>query len=103
MAKLSSSYICILASTFVQRDEDRLKASMRRQIKQKRVKDRATNKGLTKGYLEGEEDDEDDASFSISKIKNAAKNAKNRGSKGEMLFLIYVDLLGGLFIFPFRL
>lgn len=62
-----------------QRDEDRLRATMRRASKQKRVKERAPAKGLTKGYLEGEEE-EDDASFSISKIKSQAKNAK----KGEL-------------------
>lgn len=52
---------------------------MRRQNKQKRVKERAPAKGLTKGYLEGEEEEEDDGSFSISAIKNKVKSRQ----KGE--------------------
>ncbi|KAF2348988.1 Leo1-like protein [Trinorchestia longiramus] len=54
------------------RDEDRLRASLRRASKQKRVKERAPAKGLTKGYLE-EEEDEENGSFSISAIKNQHK------------------------------
>lgn len=56
------------------RDEEHLRASMRRQSKQKRVKERAPAKGLTKGYLEGEEEEEDEGAFSISAIKNKVKS-----------------------------
>jgi RNA polymerase-associated protein LEO1 len=66
----------------VKEEEERLRASMRRDSKQKRVKERSSKHGLTSGYLEGgagEDDDSDDEEgVSLAAIKNRYK-----GKKGE--------------------
>jgi len=61
------------------RDEDKLKASMRRQVQQKKVKAK-DSKGLTKGYLE-DEDEDNENSFSISQIKAKAKQTKQKAAE----------------------
>ena len=73
------------------RDEDRLKATMRRASKQKRVKERAGNKELSKDYLEADADDE---GTSISAIKNQHKQQL----KGGYCYCLYRLLI--LFITP---
>ena len=66
---------------------------MRREVKQKRVKEKATSQGLTANYLEPDGyEDEDEGGISISAIKNKFKNKKANGK------LYVVDL----FIFVLR-
>lgn len=60
-------------SVMIKKEEDKLKASIRKESNTRRVKDRAYTRGTNSGYLEN--DDEDDESISISKIKNQYKNA----------------------------
>ena len=75
-------YLVSLANRYkrVKEEEERLRASMRRDNKQKRVRDAASRRGLSSGYLEGSDDDEE--GVSLSKIKNTFK----RGAKGKRIF-----------------
>lgn len=61
-------------SEMIKKEEDRLKASIRRENKMRRVRERSLIRGPTASYLEpdGEEDDEEEG-ISISKIKNQYK------------------------------
>jgi len=73
------------------RDEDRLKASMRRQTQQKKVKASNSGKaGLTKNYLE-DDDDDNENSFSIAKIKNQAKNTKKSAASSSKTASVYSE------------
>lgn len=55
---------------------------MRRESKQKRVKEKASNRGLSANYLEPDNYDEDDeGTISLAAIKNKFKKKKN----GEIL------------------
>ena len=62
-----------------QKEEERLRASIRRESQQKRIRERAHQRGLSGGYLEGEagaggyDDDEDDAEVSIAAMKKQYK------------------------------
>lgn len=61
-----------------QRDEDRLRASMRRENKQRRVKEKASNRGLSAGYLEPDNyEEEEDGGVSLAAIKNKFKKSRN--------------------------
>nr|CAD7198435.1 unnamed protein product [Timema douglasi] len=59
------------------KEEERLRASMRRESKQKRVKERGASRGLSAGYLEpdhrDEEGSEDEGAISLAAIKNKYK------------------------------
>lgn len=61
----------------VKEEEERLRAAMRRDSKQKRIKDRASHRGLSGGYLEDGDSDEDGL-----ESLNAIKNRFKRGKKG---------------------
>lgn len=69
----------------IKKEEDKLKASIRKEGKQRRVKDRAYSRGPNSAYLE--HDDEDDENISIAKIKNQYKRGPaysgNRYSSDE--------------------
>ncbi|EEC10486.1 RNA polymerase-associated protein LEO1, putative [Ixodes scapularis] len=54
-------------SEMIKREEDRLRASIRRESKQRRIREKAHSRGLSSSYLEP---DEDDAAISLSAIKN---------------------------------
>eukprot|EP00096_Caligus_rogercresseyi_P015355 TRINITY_DN7800_c0_g1_i1.p1 TRINITY_DN7800_c0_g1~~TRINITY_DN7800_c0_g1_i1.p1 ORF type:complete len:534 (-),score=191.69 TRINITY_DN7800_c0_g1_i1:91-1692(-) len=54
-------------------EEERLRASLRRDNKQKRVKERSTSKGLSGGFLE---DGSDEEGVSLSAIKNKYKKGR---------------------------
>lgn len=58
----------------IKKEEDRLKASIRRENKQRRVRERSLIRGPTASYLEpdGDEDDEEEG-ISIARIKNQYK------------------------------
>ncbi len=51
---------------------------MRRESQMRRVRERAHQRGLNAGYLEGEEED-DEEGISISAIKKAYKPGAQRG------------------------
>jgi hypothetical protein len=61
----------------LQKEEERLRASMRRESKQKRIRERtATGRGLSGSYLEPDrryEDSEDEGAISLAAIKNKYK------------------------------
>lgn len=60
----------------MKQEEDRLRASLRRESKQRRVRERVTGRGggLSASYLEGDIDDDDDENvISLSAIKNRYK------------------------------
>lgn len=68
----------------MKQEEDRLRASLRRESKQRRVRERVTGRGggLSQSYLEQDLDDDDDENvISLSAIKNRYKGGKNPGQK----------------------
>jgi RNA polymerase-associated protein LEO1 len=72
---------------FLQKEEERLRASLRRESKQKRVRERGASRGLSTGYLEPdnreEEGSEDEGAISLAAIKNKYKN-KAATSRSEL-------------------
>ncbi len=81
----------------LQKEEERLRASVRRESKQKRVRERtATGRGMSGGYLEpdreGYEDSEDEGGISLTAIKNKYKRGGPRG-KRFYTFLLYFSLI----------
>lgn len=70
----------------MQKEEERLRASLRRESKQKRVRERGAGRGLSAGYLEPdnreEEGSEDEGAISLAAIKNKYKN-KAASSRSE--------------------
>ncbi|OTF71434.1 RNA polymerase-associated protein LEO1-like protein [Euroglyphus maynei] len=62
-------------SEMIKKEEVKLKASIRKENKTKRVKDRGYTRGLSNAYLD--HDDEDDESTSINMIKNQYKQGAN--------------------------
>ena len=69
----------------MQKEEERLRASVRRESKQKRVRERtATGRSMSGSYLEPDRDGYDDsedegAGISLSAIKNKYKRGSGRG------------------------
>jgi len=59
----------------IKREEERLKASIRRESHQRRLKEKAHQRGLTANYLEGNVDDDEDGDnvISLSSIKKQYK------------------------------
>ncbi|PSN33955.1 Another transcription unit protein, partial [Blattella germanica] len=70
----------------IKKEEERLRASLRRESKQKRVRERGAGRGLSAGYLEPdnreEEGSEDEGAISLAAIKSKYKN-KSATSKNE--------------------
>lgn len=66
-------------SEMIKREEEKLRASIRRESQQRRVREKAYSRGITSSYLEGRDDDEDeeDDSISINAIKNKYKPNKD--------------------------
>ncbi|CAG5121753.1 unnamed protein product, partial [Candidula unifasciata] len=66
-------------SEMIKKEEEKLRASIRRESQQKRTREKSHGRGLTASYLEGrdEDEEEDDESFSISAIKNKYKQNKD--------------------------
>jgi RNA polymerase-associated protein LEO1 len=69
-----------------QKEDERLRAAQRRESQQRRMRERAHQRGLNASYLEGDFDNDDENAISISAIKKQFKP----GGKGMMLsaFLI---------------
>ena len=65
----------------VKEEEERLRAAMRRDSKQKRIRERAGQRGLNAGHLEGDYSDDEDGTVSLAAIKNKYKRGgvTNRG------------------------
>lgn len=63
-------------SEMIKKEEERLRATTKRESLKRRVRERAHAKGLSAGYLEGDEDEEEDEDISISAIKNKYKQGK---------------------------
>jgi len=73
-----------------QKEEERLRASLRRESKQKRVRERGATRGLSSSYLENDPDgdaSDDDGAISIAAIKNKYKKGGAAGkSKCESFY-----------------
>lgn len=61
----------------IKKEEDKLRASLRRENKARRVRERVNQRGPTASYLEPDLDDDDEGAISLSAIKN---KYKQRGS-----------------------
>jgi len=62
-----------------------LRASIRRESQQRRMRERANQRGMSSSYLEGDYEHEEDNAISLSAIKKRYKQKPKR-----MLFLIVV-------------
>lgn len=65
----------------IKKEEIKLKASIRKESKIKKIKDRGYNRGSSQAFLDLEDDD--DESFSISKIKNQFKRTPNQSDRSK--------------------
>ena len=70
----------------IKKEEERLKASIRRESQQRRMKEKAHQRGISSNYLEGDYDEDDENIISLSAIK---KQYKPGGSKQQAA--IYSD------------
>lgn len=67
------------------KEDDKLKATLRRETKQRRIQERSQSRGPNASYLEPDYDEEDeDGSISISKIKRGAMNRTYGGDSDEV-------------------
>jgi len=57
----------------IQKEDERLRASIRRESQQRRMRERANQRGMSASYLEGDYDREDDNAISLSAIKKRYK------------------------------
>ena len=62
-----------------------MRASIRRESQQRRMRERANQRGMSSSYLEGDYEHEEDNAISLSAIKKRYKQKPKR-----MLFLIVV-------------
>ncbi|GFV61660.1 RNA polymerase-associated protein LEO1 [Trichonephila clavipes] len=66
----------------IKQEEDRLKASIRRESKQRRLKEKPLSRGLSSSYLEPDHyDEDDDGAISLAAIKNKYKKGGAGTSK----------------------
>lgn len=71
----------------MKKEEVKLREAMRKDSKQKRVKEKGATKGLTGNYLEdGESDTDDEATVSIAKIKNKYKAGGAQQAKKKQIY-----------------
>ncbi|CAG0895260.1 unnamed protein product [Cyprideis torosa] len=63
----------------VKKEEERLRASLRRETKQRRMRERASNRGLSSNFLEPDEDS-DEEGVSISALKKKYKKGVREGT-----------------------
>ncbi|GAB6031915.1 hypothetical protein CHUAL_010306 [Chamberlinius hualienensis] len=71
-------------SEMIKKEEERLRASIRRESKQRRMRERAMSRGLSASYLEGDrydDDEDDDDGVSLAAIKNKFKKGALRDSR----------------------
>ena len=65
------------------KEEERLRASIRRESHQRRMREKAHQRGMDRGYLEGEfeEEEEDEEEVSIAAIKKQFKPGAKKGEQ----------------------
>ena len=61
----------------IKKEEDKLRASLRRENKARRVRERVNQRGPTASYLEPDMDEDDESGISLSAIKNKYKQRGN--------------------------
>ncbi|GIY82158.1 RNA polymerase-associated protein LEO1, partial [Caerostris extrusa] len=72
----------------IKQEEDKLRASIRRESKQRRIKDKPHSRGISSSYLERDQYDEDeDGAISLSAIKNKYK--KGAAASSKAIWTIY--------------
>ena len=81
----------------LQREEEKLRASMRRESKQKRLKEKGSSRSVSSNYLEPDREDasDDENAISLSAIKNRYK--KNSGMQILFIRKIYLYQIGLIF------
>ena len=62
----------------MQKEDERLRASIRRESQQRRMRERANQRGMSSSYLEGDYEHEDDNAISLSAIKKRYKQDQKR-------------------------
>jgi len=62
----------------MQKEDERLRASIRRESQQRRMRERANQRGLSTSYLEGDYEHDDDNGISLSAIKKRYKQDTKR-------------------------
>lgn len=65
-------------SEMIKKEEEKLRAAIRRESVKRRMKEKSHSRGLSGVFLEGEEEDEDEADISISAIKRQYKQRKEK-------------------------
>lgn len=73
-----------IASFFGQKEEERLRASIRRESQQRRMREKQHQRGLSANYLEPDrydEEDEGDDAISLAAIKNRYKGGIRGNNK----------------------
>jgi len=74
-------------SEMIKKEEDKLKASIRRENKMKRIRERAPYRAPTTQYLEDEyDDDEDEGGVSLDRIKSEYKNRRPTTVRGGGIY-----------------
>lgn len=74
--------------TLFQREEERLRASIRRENQQRRVREKSHSRGLSASYLEpdgGDYDDDEEAGISITAIKKGKGGGGMFGGRGKYI------------------
>lgn len=71
----------------IKKEDERLRASMKRESQKRRVRERTHTKGLSSGYIEGYDDEEEEEGISLAAIKNKYKP----GTKKERLNIYSSD------------
>lgn len=82
--------MCNSHNIVLQREEEKLRQSVRKETKVKRARERGANSSLSSSYLEPEREDgsDDENAISLSAIKN--KFNKKSVSKGMFFFPVYL-------------
>jgi len=65
----------------MQKEDERLRASIRRESQQRRMKERANQRGMSASYLEGNYDHDDDNAISLSAIKKRYKQETSKRTR----------------------
>lgn len=68
-------------SEMIKKEDERLRASIRRESQQRRMKERANQRGMSASYLEGNYDHEDDNTISLSAIKKRYKQETSKPAR----------------------
>lgn len=68
-------------SEMIKKEDERLRASIRRESQQRRMRERANQRGMSASYLEGNYDHDDENAISISAIKKRYKQETSKPSR----------------------